>query len=1129
MRGKDLLGISIILSVMVFVLIAGAGLDTPTARLIIDAGVHDCGSDLDCFVNAMDDCAPTVIYNPDTSMDLMTIEPFNSTACLIHNDLKNDVLPKIISPSFDCKIGKSNYSWEALSETMLLALYTKECNGSAIEAWRIENGYRNLAAWIDSPQEAITVPNRGLVFINISLQYNVTYPSTAFSLHAKRQDGPWVKVRSDNISQRTNDGIRVIKGSWNTSTLNISNVTARIPTTFRVSVNFSNATHKITLYEDASFIIQATKEPVTVPVPTGDLYEPDGSFDTVGNAAKEIAVNGITQNRSFHIIGDTDYLFFEGEAKRVYTIVTHGLNRGTDTIIQAYDSNKMILDSDDDGGSEANASLLRLPLQKNERIYLRLSNAGSPGFYNITITRLVDNDGDGFTMGFDIQSDCDDNDIKKRPLAAGDIITDDVTLCPLACSPECTFYDIEQPITIRGTGIDIDCQYIPIKGTLSAPLFIVNESQGVNFKNCLAENFSVALIADDCNDCRVSNSTFTNNLIGIRVMGGKFTASQAYLTDNKFTGLYAIDAAKLTIDRTRIEKNLLEGLTIDDSAFITINQSIISQNGRHGIIMDGSVDAILQSNTISQNNNSGISMNSSRNIRIHSNRIEENRDGLVIFQSRENQIAGNNITRNKGSGISIQGGLANTSIKHNSIHANNGVDIKNFQPGGVNATHNYWSTRIEEDIRESIIDYYDSDENGIVYFSPWLISPFNYTEVLWAKNYTQCDDNLDNDGDGLIDFDGRGNLTHKDPDCPDAYWNNESYNPKRPNQNQTNNTNHSNDINTTNTTNTTVPIEVCVEDWECASWGECTGGKKTRSCLDRNRCGSVADKPPLETACEIAETALCNNQEKDTLEEGVDCGGPCPACKKPTDEEPKPPGEEEGGFPYITIAIAALCIAALGGGGFWYYKKYYSGHSSDMQDSSSHSSSKAEEYVRDSFMKGIPAAQIREMMFNSGWKHDDIDPALKNNDFLKGLHDYVKNAMDKGFKAEMIEPVLISSGWDQETVKKATRTVFDQIRLDDYLKNERVKNKVNSMAWGNHYQRMHSGMRDMFGKPMLEMAKGGFITGMQPQKQQPPFPPTPARETPRQASPPQAIENEEGGKKKYKLVEVDGKFIIEVS
>jgi|WetSurMetagenome_2_1015567.scaffolds.fasta_scaffold09261_3 hypothetical protein len=46
---------------------------------------------------------------------------------------------------------------------------------------------------------------------------------------------------------------------------------------------------------------------------------------------------------------------------------------------------------------------------------------------------------------------------------------------------------------------------------------------------------------------------------------------------------------------------------------------------------------------------------------------------------------------------------------------------------------------------------------------------------------------------------------------------------------------------------------VCVEDWNCDSWEECSGGTQTRTCTDSVSCGTTTNRPILERDCEVPE------------------------------------------------------------------------------------------------------------------------------------------------------------------------------------------------------------------------------------------------------------------------------------
>ena len=55
----------------------------------------------------------------------------------------------------------------------------------------------------------------------------------------------------------------------------------------------------------------------------------------------------------------------------------------------------------------------------------------------------------------------------------------------------------------------------------------------------------------------------------------------------------------------------------------------------------------------------------------------------------------------------------------------------------------------------------------------------------------------------------------------------------------------------------------CVEDWQCSSWKQASGGNATRTCLDVNQCGTVLQKPsegPLPVPALDRNFYRCNVQ-----------------------------------------------------------------------------------------------------------------------------------------------------------------------------------------------------------------------------------------------------------------------------
>ncbi len=71
--------------------------------------------------------------------------------------------------------------------------------------------------------------------------------------------------------------------------------------------------------------------------------------------------------------------------------------------------------------------------------------------------------------------------------------------------------------------------------------------------------------------------------------------------------------------------------------------------------------------------------------------------------------------------------------------------------------------------------------------------------------------------------------------------------------------------------------EICKEDWICSTWSVCfPNSQQTRTCRDRNECGTQMDKPETTRSCTYIPT--CRDRIKNQGEEGVDCGGPCKPC-----------------------------------------------------------------------------------------------------------------------------------------------------------------------------------------------------------------------------------------------------------
>lgn len=133
-----------------------------------------------------------------------------------------------------------------------------------------------------------------------------------------------------------------------------------------------------------------------------------------------------------------------------------------------------------------------------------------------------------------------------------------------------------------------------------------------------------------------------------------------------------------------------------------------------------------------------------------------------------------------------------------------------------------------------------------------------------SRTYKQCNDRKDNDLDGLIDY-------PNDPGCSSP-----------------------NDDDETD--------EICREDWICDKWepDPCPRIEvQTRVCGDWNNCTTENLKPPTTRKCTYNPLETCDDGIQNQGEEGIDCGGPCPAC---------PIAETPGFMEYIVYYIIGIII-----------------------------------------------------------------------------------------------------------------------------------------------------------------------------------------------------------------------------
>ncbi|MBI2173350.1 MAG: hypothetical protein HYT73_04075 [Candidatus Aenigmarchaeota archaeon] len=63
-------------------------------------------------------------------------------------------------------------------------------------------------------------------------------------------------------------------------------------------------------------------------------------------------------------------------------------------------------------------------------------------------------------------------------------------------------------------------------------------------------------------------------------------------------------------------------------------------------------------------------------------------------------------------------------------------------------------------------------------------------------------------------------------------------------------------------------FSACIENWVCTSYSTCSiDGTQKRTCVDKNRCGTIRSKPAERQSCTFTETPVCGNNIVETGEQ----------------------------------------------------------------------------------------------------------------------------------------------------------------------------------------------------------------------------------------------------------------------
>ncbi|NTV62682.1 MAG: hypothetical protein HGA65_03970 [Oscillochloris sp.] len=126
---------------------------------------------------------------------------------------------------------------------------------------------------------------------------------------------------------------------------------------------------------------------------TADAYEADNT----SAAAKDISVNALAQNHTFHVAGDQDWVYFSARQGVEYTITTADLGTRADTVLELYDPTGTVrLSLNDDYSGYASRIVWTIPAPGlyRVRVYDYFSTVGGSNT-NYTL-RIIGNEGDNY-------------------------------------------------------------------------------------------------------------------------------------------------------------------------------------------------------------------------------------------------------------------------------------------------------------------------------------------------------------------------------------------------------------------------------------------------------------------------------------------------------------------------------------------------------------------------------------------------------------------------------------------------------------------------------------------------------------------------------------------------------------
>jgi hypothetical protein len=277
-----------------------------------------------------------------------------------------------------------------------------------------------------------------------------------------------------------------------------------------------------------------------------------------------------------------------------------------------------------------------------------------------------------------------------------------------------------------GTTVNLGSYYLEVNGTLQAIGYGAN-SITFNGGQITFTQYSTNWNESSSAGCIIQNANLTSDLTLSN--SAKISSNSIYgqITTSDYTNEYA---------ESIISNNIIEGGVVLEGQDLVLNNTILNQG-----ITIWSTNATVSDNIISGSSagitdytdfwdNSNPDAWNNCTALIQSNLILNNSYGIELKEQQGSKpnspVIINNTITNNTVGIYITWiGLAapQPEILNNNIYGNSNYNIEISVPTDENATYNWWGTNSTQQISQTIYDYYDDFNLGIVTYAPFLTAP----------------------------------------------------------------------------------------------------------------------------------------------------------------------------------------------------------------------------------------------------------------------------------------------------------------------------------------------------------------------------------------------------------------------